>query len=126
MSADLREKYVEEILAGETYTIKDVAERLHVSVWSVRSYVRDGKLGAHKRGREYIVPKSALRDFILGTTTAPDSQTAEPIESEPEPEPKPKPVERAPEPVVDFGEVDEEEEEAPEPPRPQMFGYNGF
>lgn len=113
MAQELEEKYIDEIVNGETYSLKEVSERLHVSVWSVRAYVRDGLIAARKQGREYIVPKSALRDYIMATMEPP--------------EPKAKNVkprgEETVEPVVDDSYDEEFEDESP---RPVSFGYEGF
>lgn len=128
MAQELDEKYIDEILNGDTYTLKEVAERLHVSVWSVRSYVRDGLIVARKQGREYIVPKSALREYIVGNIEPPEPKAKK---AKPRGEETVEPVAPEPEPVEDEASVDdvddeEFEDDEDESPQPVSFGFNGF
>lgn len=59
-------QYLREISEGNGMSLKEVANRLNVTVWSVRNFVRDGKLDAMKVGRGYLVPQSALYAYIRG------------------------------------------------------------
>ena len=45
-------------------TLTQVAQRLHVTVDSVRSWVREKQLPAIKIGRQYLVTPEDLRKFI--------------------------------------------------------------
>lgn len=74
------EQYIDDFMEGNTFTSKQVAERLHVSIWSVRAYIRDGVLPARKQGREYVVPESALRDYIRRQFKGPDPVAPEPVQ----------------------------------------------
>lgn len=128
MAQELDEKYIEEILNGDTYTLKEVAERLHVSVWSVRSYVRDGLIVARKQGREYIVPKSALREYIVGNIEPPEpkAKKAKPRGEEAVEAIAPVATEEPSEEEVVDDVDDEEFESDDESPRPVSFGFEGF
>ena len=42
-------------------TTKEVAERLGVSLPRVHSFIKDGRLPAEKRGRDYFIKESDLK-----------------------------------------------------------------
>jgi excisionase family DNA binding protein len=45
----------------EWYTLEDVADRLGLHVRTVRNYVRDGRLGAVRIGKQYRVSRADLQ-----------------------------------------------------------------
>ena len=51
-----------------TYTTQEAAEVLRISVWTIRRYIRDGKLTAVALGQppriHYRITEKALRDFL--------------------------------------------------------------
>lgn len=134
-------------MEGNTFTSKEVAERLHVSIWSVRAYIRDGDLPARKQGREYVVPETALRDYIRKQFKGPDPVAPEPVQramatgtsatdawrsrnakgaSALNAQTRSVSSEPAAEPTPEEPEVEEVEEVQPTRPRPASFGSNGF
>lgn len=53
-----------EILTQKTYTKKEVAEMLHVTVMTINNYIKGGKLKAVKVGaRRVLITEAALNDF---------------------------------------------------------------
>lgn len=50
--------------ADEFYTLKEVAERLHVSRMTVYRYVKAKKLPAYKIGRDFRIKGGDLNTFI--------------------------------------------------------------
>jgi len=46
------------------YDIKETAEKLEVSVRTVRRYIKDGRLDAYKIGNKIRVTPENLRQFI--------------------------------------------------------------
>lgn len=49
------------------YTLEEIAEKLHVHVESVRRWVRNGKIKAHKKvglGKSWFVYDSELNRFV--------------------------------------------------------------
>lgn len=143
---EIDQAYIEDMVEGRIYTVEDVAERLHKSIWSVRSYIRDGLLAATKQGRHYVIPHSALRQYIVQNVVAPPSEDlvneaakkavkktqkkraekerlengmpsrVEPVRGKPEPQP-----------VEEIEEEAEEVEEKPSrPSRPTSFASGDF
>lgn len=54
-----------EVLADNLLTYKEVAERLSVSIWTVRSWVRKGYLKSLKIGEKTVrVSEADLSEFI--------------------------------------------------------------
>jgi excisionase family DNA binding protein len=51
---------------SEWYTLEDVADRLGLHVRTVRNYVRDGRLGAVRIGKQYRVSHADLRALTGG------------------------------------------------------------
>jgi excisionase family DNA binding protein len=49
------------------YTIKDVAERLHVSEKTVRNWITQRKLRAVRAGHVWRITENALREFLRET-----------------------------------------------------------
>lgn len=45
------------------FTCEEVAERYHVKVLTVWSWVRNGKLKSIKPAKSYLIPESALEEF---------------------------------------------------------------
>ena len=53
-------------LAGVTfYTLPEIGEELDLTVFTLRSYIKSGKLKAIKLGRAYQIEESVLKDFLL-------------------------------------------------------------
>lgn len=50
-------------------TVKQAAYILQLTPQTVRQYIRQGKLICYHIGRRYIVPKSAVRDYIQAAKT---------------------------------------------------------
>jgi excisionase family DNA binding protein len=46
------------------FTVQDVADSLGVTTRTVRNYIKDGDLPAIKPGREYIITRSDLAEFL--------------------------------------------------------------
>jgi excisionase family DNA binding protein len=51
---------------SEWYTLEDVADRLGLHVRTVRNYVRDGRLGAVRIGKQYRVSHADLQALVGG------------------------------------------------------------
>lgn len=51
---------------SDELTVREAAIVLQLTPQTVRQYIRQGRLECYHIGRRYIVPKSAVRDFILG------------------------------------------------------------
>jgi excisionase family DNA binding protein len=47
------------------YTLKEVADYMHVTVETVRTWIKDGKLVAARTGRSYVVSDSDLRAYLI-------------------------------------------------------------
>jgi excisionase family DNA binding protein len=52
---------------NEWYSLEDVADRLGLHVRTVRNYVRDGRLGAVRIGKQYRVSEADLRALTGGS-----------------------------------------------------------
>lgn len=74
-------QYLKEVSDGEAFDLKETARRLNLSIWSVRIFVREGKLDALKIGRGYLIPRSALYAHIRKRVT-PNFDRNEPIAKE--------------------------------------------
>jgi excisionase family DNA binding protein len=48
----------------EVYTVRDVAQRLHLTTETVRDYLQDGKLKGFKVGKQWRVREQELEAFI--------------------------------------------------------------
>ena len=48
------------------YTLEDLNTRLKISIFSLRNWIKQGKLKASKVGRCYMVSGSDLRVFLSG------------------------------------------------------------
>ncbi|NSW76059.1 MAG: helix-turn-helix domain-containing protein [Candidatus Atribacteria bacterium] len=48
----------------EFYTVEEVAQKLKVTEYVIRKWIREKKLKAVKIGRLWRVPESALREFL--------------------------------------------------------------
>jgi excisionase family DNA binding protein len=53
-----------EVSSEKFYSVVEAAEMMRVSPWSVRSWLRLGKLRACKIGARVVIPASALSEFI--------------------------------------------------------------
>lgn len=53
---------------GELLHVHAAAERLGVSIYTVRSWLRQRKLPHAKLGRRVLVPAAAIEDFIAANT----------------------------------------------------------
>lgn len=133
---DFEQEYIDDMVEGRIYTVEEVASRLHKSIWSVRSYIRDGLLAATKQGRHYVVPHTALRQYVVQNIVAPPTEDRiQQAASRPEPvQETPEPVEADPEPEsVEEDPVEDVEEEAEQvierptrPTRPTSFAAGDF
>ena len=53
-------------LAGvRLYTLPEIGEKLDLTVFTLRNYIKTGKLKALKMGKAYRVEESALKEFLL-------------------------------------------------------------
>lgn len=60
----------------EFYSTQDVADRLGVSIFTIRRYIQSGKLEAVKLDGGYRVHRAALDAFLSERSTAPPAGTA--------------------------------------------------
>lgn len=56
-------------------TVKEAATMLGISVKRVYRYVEEGRLAAFKPGRDYMIPKEAVRQFKLKNAGRPREKT---------------------------------------------------
>ncbi|MBI3379410.1 helix-turn-helix domain-containing protein [Candidatus Gottesmanbacteria bacterium] len=49
------------------YTVKQVAEKLQVSLLTVRRYIKAGKLQASKLGKDYRILETDIMKFLQNT-----------------------------------------------------------
>lgn len=56
------------------YDLKELSEKLDITVVALRTYIKEGRLKARKWGREYHVSEDALRDYFLRTEDPADVQ----------------------------------------------------
>lgn len=61
--ADHRKVVVVEV----AYTVRDVATFLGISYYATQRLIASGKLRSRNTGRAYIVPGSAIHDYLDGT-----------------------------------------------------------
>jgi excisionase family DNA binding protein len=61
--------------------LPEAAERLGVSIYTVRRWIKDGKLRAFKPGKEYRVREADLAEFLAAREVRPKA----PVRSSPEP-----------------------------------------
>jgi excisionase family DNA binding protein len=54
-------------------SIEAVAELLSVSPWTIRSWIRDGRLGSAKLGTRRLIPQSEVERFVAGSFVPPSS-----------------------------------------------------
>jgi excisionase family DNA binding protein len=47
-------------------SVRDVASELDVSVWTIRIWVKEGKLPAYRFGKLYKISREALNEFKQG------------------------------------------------------------
>jgi hypothetical protein len=68
------------------YDLKELSEKLDITVVALRSYIREGRLKARKWGREWHVSEDALRDYFLRTDDPSDVQELQEriVEADPE------------------------------------------
>ena len=48
----------------EYYNTKEVAERLDVSIWTVRRYIKWEKLSAKKIMNKYLISEENIKEFL--------------------------------------------------------------
>ena len=48
----------------EVYTVRDVAQRLHLTTETIRDYLQEGKLKGFKVGKQWRVREQDLEAFI--------------------------------------------------------------
>ena len=51
-------------MPDEWLTQEDAAERLHVALDTMRRYVREGQFPRTKVGKRYLIPASAIEEFL--------------------------------------------------------------
>lgn len=51
------------------YTVEEVAERLRVTPYTLRVYIRNGELGAVKIGKQYRISEGQLQEFLKNQQT---------------------------------------------------------
>ena len=56
---------------GRLLNVRSVAETLSVSVFTVRQWIRDGRLRVVRLGRRVLVPESEVRALIARNTVEP-------------------------------------------------------
>lgn len=60
------EKYIEEAIDEKIYTAHQVADKLHMTVESIWSHIREGVLIAHRPGKSYLITQTNLNNYIHG------------------------------------------------------------
>ena len=53
----------------EFFTAEDLAEKLGVNIMTIYSYIKAGKLKAHKIGKEFRIAKDEFERFLKNTST---------------------------------------------------------
>jgi excisionase family DNA binding protein len=56
-------------MVAQLLTLQDVAERLQVSVFAVREYIKVGRLRAHKVGKFWRVAEQDLQGYLEATAS---------------------------------------------------------
>jgi len=56
--------------------VKDVAKLLRISPYTIRAFIRDGRLRPIRLGRRVLLEESELERFVEEAKGLPDSQTA--------------------------------------------------
>lgn len=46
------------------YTTDEVAEICRVTIWTVREWIKEGKLKGIKRGRSYLITEEDLKAYL--------------------------------------------------------------
>jgi excisionase family DNA binding protein len=46
------------------YTVQEVAAICRVTIWTVREWIKAGKLVGEKRGRAYLIKESDLKTYL--------------------------------------------------------------
>ncbi len=59
-------------------TVEDAATRLQVTPYTMRKWLRTGRVGGVKMGKFWRVPESSLRDLAASATTLKPSLVASP------------------------------------------------
>lgn len=54
------------VVAEVAYTVRDVAKFLGISYHATQRLIAAGKIRTRNTGRQYIVPGSAIRDYLDG------------------------------------------------------------
>jgi excisionase family DNA binding protein len=47
-------------------TQEEAAEKLHIALDTMRRYVREGRFPRTKVGKRYLIPTSAIEEFLIG------------------------------------------------------------
>lgn len=63
---------MQQINGVKMYAIDELADKMPVSIWTLRNYVRKGKLRAIKMGRSYWISEENLVEFLNGTAAVVD------------------------------------------------------
>jgi excisionase family DNA binding protein len=60
----------------ELLSLPEAAERLGVSIYTVRRWIKDGKLRAFRPGKEYRVQEADLEEFLAAREVRPKEVTS--------------------------------------------------
>jgi excisionase family DNA binding protein len=64
----------------ELLSLPEAAERLGVSIYTVRRWIKDGRLRAFKPGKEYRVREADLEEFLAAREVRPKGPAPSPLE----------------------------------------------
>ena len=53
-----------EVDGMKAYTVKETAELLHLTIWTIRKYIREGKLKSRKIGPKYYILSDEIKEFV--------------------------------------------------------------
>ncbi len=66
-----------EVNENTFYTLPDINKGLGITIFTLRNWIKDGRLKARKTGVRYFIHGKALKDFLqTGTTDTPAKKTA--------------------------------------------------
>jgi hypothetical protein len=63
-----------EVNANAFYTLRDLEQGLHISIVSLREWIKQGRLKASKVGRTYMVNGQDLRVFLQNGGSVPKTK----------------------------------------------------
>ena len=56
------------LVSERYYDIPELVKSMGVTKWTIRRWIKAGKLKAHKVGRKYFVSSEGLRELLEGST----------------------------------------------------------